>query len=54
MSTIFAIQTAKKTMMKPMSRAIPPLQLGGVALGMGFLITFFAVVIAQMVLRSFA
>nr|WP_245324523.1 YggT family protein [Nesterenkonia lacusekhoensis] len=37
-----------------LQKRIPPLQLGGVALDMGFLITFFAVVIAQMVLRSFA
>lgn len=39
---------------KWLQKRIPPLQLGGVALDMGFLITFFAVVIAQMVLRSFA
>lgn len=39
---------------KWLQKRIPPLQLGGVALDMGFLITFFAVVIAQMVLRGFA
>jgi len=39
---------------KAIQKRVPPLQLGGVALDMGFLITFFAVVIAQMVLRGFA
>ncbi|MCH8559520.1 YggT family protein [Nesterenkonia sp. LB17] len=35
-------------------RKVPPLNLGGVSLDMGFLLVFLVVVIAKMVLRGFA
>nr|WP_255316589.1 YggT family protein [Nesterenkonia sp. Act20] len=35
-------------------RKVPPLNLGGVSLDMGFLLVFLAIVIAKMVLRGFA
>ncbi|MBE1513954.1 YggT family protein [Nesterenkonia halotolerans] len=35
-------------------RKVPPLNLGGVSLDMGFLLVFLVIVIAKMVLRGFA